>query len=61
MTTSVHIYSKCRKLGSETAENLYSHTHTHTHTRKAVCEHEDTTVLWNGGVQTERFWSIGQT
>jgi hypothetical protein len=34
------------KLGIETAENWYSHI------PKAVCEHEDITVLWNQGLQT---------
>jgi len=31
------------------------------HKPKAVCEHEDITVLWNEGVQTESFWPVGQT
>ena len=26
----------------------------HTHTPKPVCEHEDVTVLWNQGVNTDR-------
>jgi len=45
--THLH-YSICKKLGIETAENWYSHI------SKAVCEHEDITVLWNQGVQTDR-------
>jgi len=44
--THLH-YSICKKLCIVTAENWYSH--------------EDTTVLWNHRVQTERFWPIGQT
>jgi hypothetical protein len=51
--THLH-YSICSKLGTETAENWYSHI------PKVVCEHENITVLWNQGVQTKRFWSIGQ-
>jgi hypothetical protein len=35
-------------LGTETTENWYSHIH------KPVCQHEDITVLWNHGVQTDR-------
>jgi len=31
-----------------------SNTHTHTHTHKPVCEHEDDTVIWNQGVNTDR-------
>jgi hypothetical protein len=42
-------------LGIETAENWYSYIST------AVCEHEDTAVLWNKGYkQLERFWPIGR-
>jgi len=48
-------YSVCKKLGIETAENWYSNI------PKAVREHEDTKVLWNQGVQTDRFWPIGKT
>jgi len=43
--THLH-YSICKKLSIETKENW------HSHVRKAVCEHEDITVLWNQGVQT---------
>jgi len=43
--THLH-YSTWKKLGIETTENCYSH--------------EVMTVLWNGGVQGERFWAIGQ-
>jgi len=53
MLKSAH--SICKKLGTETAENWYSHI------PKAVCEHEDITVLWNEEVQTDRFWPIGMT
>jgi hypothetical protein len=42
--THLH-YSICKKLGIETAENWYSHIPT---------EHEDITVLWNQGIQTDR-------
>jgi hypothetical protein len=38
----------CKKLGIETAENWYSHI------PKPVTEHEDVTVLWNQGIQTDR-------
>jgi hypothetical protein len=41
-------YSICEKLGIETAENWYSHI------PKPVTEHEDITVLWNQGIQTDR-------
>jgi hypothetical protein len=34
-------------LGIETTENWYSHI------PKSVCQHEDITVLWNQGVQTD--------
>jgi hypothetical protein len=36
------------KLGIETAENWYPHI------PKPVTEHEDVTVLWNQGTQTDR-------
>jgi hypothetical protein len=39
---------QCKKSGIETAENLYSHI------PKPVTEHEDVTVLWNQGTQTDR-------
>jgi hypothetical protein len=45
--THLH-YSICKTLGIETTENWYSHI------CKLVCEHEDITVLWNQGVQTDR-------
>jgi hypothetical protein len=35
------LFSICKKLGIETAENWYSHI------SKPVTEHEDITVLWN--------------
>jgi hypothetical protein len=35
-------------LGIETTENWYSHI------LKPVCQHEDITVLWNQGIQTNR-------
>jgi hypothetical protein len=35
-------------LGTETTENWYSHI------LKSICEHEDVTVLWNQGIQTDR-------
>jgi hypothetical protein len=38
----------CKTLGIETTENWYSHIH------KPVYQHEDITVLWNQGVQTDR-------
>jgi hypothetical protein len=41
-------YSICKKLGIETAENWYSHI------LKPVTEHEDVTVLWIQGIQTDR-------
>jgi hypothetical protein len=40
--------SICKKLGTETAENWYSHI------PKPVTEHENITVLWNQGIQTDR-------
>jgi hypothetical protein len=49
MIKYVHLhYSICKKLGIETAENWYSHI------PKPVTEHEDVTVLWNQGRQTDR-------
>jgi hypothetical protein len=39
----------------ETAENWYSHI------PKAVSEYEDTKILWNQGVQIDRFWLICHT
>jgi hypothetical protein len=41
-------YSICKTLGIETTENWYSHL------PKPVCQHEDVTVLWNQGIQTDR-------
>jgi hypothetical protein len=41
-------YTICEKLGIETAENWSSHI------PKPVTEHEDITVLWNQGIQTDR-------
>jgi hypothetical protein len=41
-------YSIHKKSDIETPQNSYSHI------SKAVCEHEDITVLWNEGVQTDR-------
>jgi hypothetical protein len=45
--THLH-YSICKTLGTETTENWCSHI------PKPVCQHEDTTVLWNQGIQTDR-------
>jgi hypothetical protein len=45
MIKSVHIYIT---QGFETIENWYSHI------PKPVCQHEDITVLWNQGIQTDR-------
>jgi hypothetical protein len=45
--THLH-YSMCKKLETETAENWYSHI------PQPVTEHEDITVLWNQGTQTDR-------
>jgi hypothetical protein len=45
--THLH-YSICKKLGTETAENWYSHM------PKPVTEHEGITVLWNQGMQMDR-------
>jgi hypothetical protein len=45
--THLH-YSMCKTLGIETTENWYSQI------PKLVCQHEDITVLWNQGVQTDR-------
>jgi hypothetical protein len=41
-------YTICKKLGIETAESWYYHI------PKPVTEHEDVTVLWNQGIQTDR-------
>jgi hypothetical protein len=41
-------YLICKTLGIETTENWYSHI------SKPVCQHEDLTVLWNQGIQTDR-------
>jgi hypothetical protein len=41
-------HSICKTLGTETTENWYSHV------PKPVYQHEDITVLWNQGVQTDR-------
>jgi hypothetical protein len=48
-------YSICKKLSIETTGNW------HSHKPKSVTEHEGITVLWNQGVQTERFWKTGLT
>jgi hypothetical protein len=50
MIKSVHNYitQYAKTLGIETAQNWYSHI------PKPVCQHEDITVLWNQGVQTDR-------
>jgi hypothetical protein len=45
--THLH-YSIYKTLGIETTENWYSHI------PKPVCQHEDITVLWNQGIQTDR-------
>jgi hypothetical protein len=45
--THLH-YSICKTLGTETTENWYSHI------PKPVSQHEDITVLWNQGIQTDR-------
>jgi hypothetical protein len=37
-----------QKLDIETTENWYSHI------PKPVCQHEDITVLWNQGIQTDK-------
>jgi hypothetical protein len=47
VSTHLH-YSIYKTLGIETAENW------HSHTPKPVCQHEDVTVLWNQGIQTDR-------
>jgi hypothetical protein len=44
--THLH-YSVCKTLGIETTENWYSHI------PKPVWQHEDITILWNQGVQTD--------
>jgi hypothetical protein len=49
MINSTHLhYSICKTLGIKTTENWYSHI------PKPVYQHEDKTVLWNQGVQTDR-------
>jgi hypothetical protein len=45
--THLH-YSICKTLGIETTENWYFHI------PKPVRQHEDITVLWNQGIQTDR-------
>jgi hypothetical protein len=40
------VYSTCKKSGIEATENW------HSHIPKSVTEHEDITVLWNQGIQT---------
>jgi hypothetical protein len=50
MIMSVHIYSVCKTLGTETTENWNSYIGL----PKSVCEHEDITLIWNQGVQTDR-------
>jgi hypothetical protein len=41
-------HSICKKLGIDTTENWYSYI------LKVVNKHEDITVLWNQGIQTDR-------
>jgi hypothetical protein len=58
MIKSLHtLITQCKELGTETAENWYSHI------PKSVWKQEDVTVQWNQGVQTDghRFWQISQT
>jgi hypothetical protein len=43
-----NLHYSIKTLGTETTENWYSHI------PKSVCKHEDITVLWNQGVQTDR-------
>ena len=43
-------YSICKELGIEKTDKCY----TYTHTTKAVCEHEDVTVVWSQGVNTTK-------
>jgi hypothetical protein len=45
--TDLH-YSICKTFGIKTTENWYSHI------PEPVCQHEDITVLWNQGIQTDR-------
>jgi hypothetical protein len=45
--THLH-YSICKKLRIETTENWYSHI------PKPVTEHDDITILWNQGIQTDK-------
>jgi hypothetical protein len=45
--THLH-YSICKTSATEKTENWYSHI------PKPVCQHEDITVLWNQGIQTDR-------
>jgi hypothetical protein len=46
------LYSIRREFGIEVPDNWYSYV------PKPICEHEDITVLWNQGAQTERFGQI---
>jgi hypothetical protein len=55
--TTDHLTSGCPILANDTSQDITKSEHI----SKAVCEHEDITVLWNQGVQTESFWPIGQT
>jgi hypothetical protein len=50
MIKFIHIYitQYAKHLDIKTTENWYSHI------PKPVCQHEDITVLWNQGVQTDR-------
>jgi hypothetical protein len=41
-------FSICKTLGIETTEKWYSHI------PKPACQHEDITLLWNQGIQTDR-------
>ena len=40
---------------------LHARTHEHTHTHIALCEHNDVTVLWTHGVETENLRQMGET
>jgi hypothetical protein len=41
------------KMTSNNVNNNHHH-HNHTYIHKPVTEHEDVTVLWNQGIQTDR-------
>jgi hypothetical protein len=42
-------------IGIKKVENWYLHI------LQAVCKHEDITILWNQGIQTDLFWPTSQT